>query len=1240
MLPEKGLSPPVSLAVLTLRGLLAVNKRKVLDAARKFAQKGAKEKALKEYNTLLKLDPRDAKLHLEIGDAYRRWGKLDEAIAQYSRVAEQYQQEGFDARAVAVFKQILNLDPKRYSTYVSLSELYQHMGLESEAIGALQAAADGYHKEGERREALELLRRMAALDPTNTTSRMKVADLLRQEGLEGEAISEYDGVAEELLRSGAIDSLASVYERILELQPDRVDVLTATARNLIELKNPERAEPFARRALDKAPDAPEHYELLSDVYKALGRVEDLLEVTRSLAKLYRQRGDEERAREVIQRLPAEEGLGLDESAELQLDAAAPEIGDSSFALSDTGLDDFEMSDDELLEDEEFFESGADVVELDVGEDSGPDEKVHLEVDEPLVSDAGALPHEEVAEEELPEGDPDQLLAEASVYMRYGKTEQAIVSLRAVIVRSPGHRAALEKLGEAYSEGGDKQRAIEVWTTAVERAREGGDLAAIPVLRDRIATLDPAAAAGIVVPSESQPEDSGPVASDPSMESLDLDEGLFDETDDGLSESGAGEPELGGLDLEIDDSSFGDAASSGSDDIEFDDDVDFGGDDSDAGDELGAGDESADANESSVGDEAVALDADGDDPHSESDEIEIEVDAGDFQSGETELAQADSSSDALDREAAAPDGEGADAADIEIEFDASEFDLEDGAEGEEHAQELVDAASSPVEQLEAEDGEPPSLSSSMASQQVGEDLEEAEFYFQQGLYDEAEAIYERVLVVAPSHPSALLRLGEIAEARGGGPAAVSGERDLPGDETEDSLVLSPPDEPESSLEQAFEDKAPEVEDEDSLTFKEPAVAESEDSQSLGDDTALELGDDDSQSDEIADPGEEAAAPPDALADSLEIEVQDELSLSLDTADLGLATEGDESGDASATDADSSDVTEEQAMAESLSAAALAESAESESLPAEDVTQTEAVPGDEADEAAVAASAERTEDQTLPMSEPEQEEEQGEEGIFDLAAELRDELEEEDEREASNDLRESVSTTDVAFESIFSDFKKGVSETLSDGDTETRYDLGIAYREMELYDDAISEFSLCLDSDARRLDSLCMMALCALDLNRGQDAVSHLEQALALPGVPDERRIGIYFDLGQAFVALGNLVRARESFEAVRDAEPEFPGIDKAMALLEEPVADGPTAVAFEDRGESFDDLVAEAEADVEEPEPEPAEVFENFDDLVTEDVELDDPPVNAEEPEASVAEAPERSEASVKKPTRRKKISFV
>jgi tetratricopeptide (TPR) repeat protein len=152
---------------------LALNKRKVLDAARKFVHKGAKQKALKEYAKLLKEGSRDAKLLLEVGDAHRRWGQAEEAISHYVRVADQYMQGGFDARAVAVFKQILNLDEKRYDAYVSLAELYQRMGLDSEAVTALQTAADGYHREGEKVQALELLRKMATLDPSNTTSRIK-----------------------------------------------------------------------------------------------------------------------------------------------------------------------------------------------------------------------------------------------------------------------------------------------------------------------------------------------------------------------------------------------------------------------------------------------------------------------------------------------------------------------------------------------------------------------------------------------------------------------------------------------------------------------------------------------------------------------------------------------------------------------------------------------------------------------------------------------------------------------------------------------------------------------------------------------------------------------------------------------------------------------------------------------------------------------------------------------------------
>ena len=471
---------------------MALNKRKVLDAARKHAQKGAKAKALKEYNKLLKEDPRDAKLLLEVGDAYRRWGQNEEAIAQYGKVAQQYRQEGFEARAVAVFKQILNLDSKNYGAYVSLSELYQRMGLDSEAVAALQNAADGYHKEGRKSEALDLLRQMAALDPTNTTSRLKVAELLCQEGMEAEAVAEYEAVVAELENQDDREQLVTVLERLLEVKPDKIDAITTLVRQFMLSGDFDRAEPLAIGALSVDAGAPQ-FELLMDLYTQMGDDAKLADATRGLAKICRERGDEERARELMQRLPVEE------------------VGSSSrLAVDGPEVEEPDHGEDELLDDEEPFlslseDSGClgDETSLELGEASlldlgsdavAADEAVVESEAEPEpkpTPEPEAEPESEqtpVSEAPLPEGDPDQLLAEASVYLRYGKRDQAIVSLRGILAQDPDHRVALEKLGEAYADEGQPSEAVEVWMRAAEQIRRAGDDDALTALKDRISSL--------------------------------------------------------------------------------------------------------------------------------------------------------------------------------------------------------------------------------------------------------------------------------------------------------------------------------------------------------------------------------------------------------------------------------------------------------------------------------------------------------------------------------------------------------------------------------------------------------------------------------------------------------------------------------------------------------------------------------------------------------------------------------
>ncbi len=924
---------------------MAINKRKILEAARKFAQKGAKEKALKEYAKLLKADPKDAKVRLEIGDHRRRWGQLDEAIAAYHKVADQYTSDGFDARAVAVYKQILNLDSKRYTAQVALSELYQRMGLNAEAASALQTAAEGYQQQGKKREALELLRKMASLDPTNTTSRLKVAELLRQEDLIEEALAEYDEVASELTRQGDPEELAKIYGQMLELAPDRAHTLAALAKLLVDRGRGDRAEPFAARAIEADPKTQGHYELLANIYRDQRREDKAGEVYARLADMLEGCGKGDEAREIRQRFASLDAVG---------GAGDGEDREDLFGSEELELDAPHATDTLLRADDN----------TPLEEDALPLEEVALELDP-----SSALPpktEQAPKARPKPSGDPEQLLAEASVYLRYGKREHAIENLEAVLDGDPEHRAALEKLGEAHAEGGNHAEAVRVWLRAAELVSADGDTRALEILRDRIAVLDEDAAAGIVVLKE----ETSQAAISASQESVDL------VIEDGEEPANAGDVEI---DLDLDDADVAELAER----------------QTDAGLELG-------------------------------DDLEVD--------------------------------------DAEIEVDLS--------------------------------GQAPEESISSQSEDVLAELEEADFYMQQGLNDEAETIFRRVLARAPNHPQALLRLGEIASARGEDPSTSGGG-------PAEAVVA-----PDSSVDAA-----------EASHDEEIAISTDELSQAGGVEVAAE------------EPGETA------VGIDVDVDVEDEAEAAEPQIEVTV-----------------DDVAKEAPPAPPPRPAAARDEKPSKVRRARK----------QASDAAAS---------------------------FDLAAALADVFDD----DAKDSGSTGIGTAEEGFSAVFEAFKQGVSDTLTEEDYETRYDLAIAYREMGLMDDAINEFRSCMKSPARHLASLHMLGLCALDLGRGSDAVSHFEQALALPDTPEQQQTAMRFDLGRAFEAMGDRRRARAAYERVASADPDFREVAEHLAALEGESDDTKTETPTAETFESFDDLVAEAETAA----PQQAETFENFDDLIAE-----------------------------------------
>src|SRR5262249_29552450 len=71
-------------------------------------------------------------------------------------------------------------------------------------------------------------------------------------------------------------------------------------------------------------------------------------------------------------------------------------------------------------------------------------------------------------------------------------------------------------------------------------------------------------------------------------------------------------------------------------------------------------------------------------------------------------------------------------------------------------------------------------------------------------------------------------------------------------------------------------------------------------------------------------------------------------------------------------------------------------------------------------------------------------------FDIAEQLANELSDVPAPSSHEEM--------IDVESVFAQFKKGVAAQISPEDSDTHFDLGIAYKEMGLTDDAISEFEL--------------------------------------------------------------------------------------------------------------------------------------------------------------------------------------
>ncbi len=203
---------------------MAIDKNAVIKEAQKFTAKGQYDKAIAEWKKLMKESPNDANIFNTIGDLSLKKNAKADAVDAYKKAADILAADGFSSKAIALYKKVVNIDPKRVDVHLALADLNAEKGLTGNALESYKIAADHYSQKNEMAKALGIYQKMADLNPSNFAFRLKLAEMYVKEGLKSEAAKAYLEAADAHMAKEAFQDARQIFEKVLALDPNNKDV--------------------------------------------------------------------------------------------------------------------------------------------------------------------------------------------------------------------------------------------------------------------------------------------------------------------------------------------------------------------------------------------------------------------------------------------------------------------------------------------------------------------------------------------------------------------------------------------------------------------------------------------------------------------------------------------------------------------------------------------------------------------------------------------------------------------------------------------------------------------------------------------------------------------------------------------------------------------------------------------------------------------------------------------------------
>jgi tetratricopeptide (TPR) repeat protein len=504
---------------------VAIDREKVLAAAQKYVEKKKYDKAVTEYERIIQEDPNDARTLLKMGDLQLKMDGYAPAVATYERVGKFYAQQGFSLKAIAVYKQIREiitrhlpaLEDKYAHISPKLAELYQQLGLTSDALAALDEVATRLQRQNRDQEAIEVFRKIVDLDSTNPLPHLRLAEALsRAKDIDG-AVVEFGIAAGQLAKLGRRDDAIKVIERLLHHKPDVVQARAAAELYLAKGSASDGMQALAKLQIcfQANPRDLDTLGLLARAFTQIGQAAKAIEVQKEMARIARDTGKTELFNEFVAKLlklaPNDEGVRRLANGSSMPPSIAPPARVSSLPPRRS------VADSEA----EASASYEDVGESDIEPEEHP---IELRRSSPprsdgeVVVDSGYEVVEEVNEPSTAAGSHGQIariLTDAASLRDSGLTAKAIEALRIGIEIAPKSIEAHQMLRDVLLDAGRTAQAVGQMIQIAALLVEGSDGEGAARMLQEALALEPQNAAATAMLRElgyelvEESDDAGP-----------------------------------------------------------------------------------------------------------------------------------------------------------------------------------------------------------------------------------------------------------------------------------------------------------------------------------------------------------------------------------------------------------------------------------------------------------------------------------------------------------------------------------------------------------------------------------------------------------------------------------------------------------------------------------------------------------------------------------------------------------